>query len=72
MVRKSTKTILNSRAKNRSTVKIMPESIPVMEQKILCAAFLDAILRFYEDPENMAAYERRMGKGGPADGSEDS
>lgn len=39
-----------------------------MEQKILCAAFLDAILRFYEAPENVAAYERHMGKGGPADG----
>lgn len=39
-----------------------------MEQKILCAAFLDAILRFYEDPENVAACERHMGKGGPAGG----
>lgn len=68
MLRKSTKTILNKSINSRSTVKIIPESIPVMEQKILCAAFLDAILRFYEDPENVAAYERRMGKGGPADG----
>ena len=39
-----------------------------MEQKILCAAFLDAILRFYEDPKNVVACERHMGKGGPADG----
>ena len=60
--------MLNSDIKNRSTIKILPESIPIMEQKILCAAFLDAILRFYEAPENVAAYERHMGKGGPADG----
>lgn len=71
MPRKSTKTISNIYVKNRSTVKIIPEAIPIMEQKILCAAFLDAILRFYEDPENMAAYKRHMGKGGPADGQED-
>ena len=68
MLRKSTKTILNISINSESTVKIDPESIPIMEQKILCAAFLDAILRFYEDPENVAAYERHMGKGGPADG----
>lgn len=72
MLRKSTKTMLNDVTNSKSTVKIIPESIPVMEQKILCAAFLDAILRFYEDPENVAACERHMGKGGPADGSEDS
>ena len=68
MFRKSTKTMLNIGIKKWSTVKILPESIPIMEQKILCAAFLDAVLRFYEDPENVAAYERHMGKGGPADG----
>lgn len=68
MFRKSTKTMLNIGIKKWSTVKILPESIPIMEQKILCAAFLDAVLRFYEDPENVAAYERHMGKGGPAGG----
>lgn len=68
MLRKSTKTMLNDVSNSKSTVKIIPESIPVMEQKILCAAFLDAILRFYEDPENVAACERHMGKGGPAGG----
>lgn len=68
MLRKSTKTILNNSINIKSTVKVVPESIPVMEQKILCAAFLDAILRFYEDPKNMAACERHIGKGGPADG----
>lgn len=68
MLKKSTKTMLNSGIRNGSTVKILPESIPIMEQKILCAAFLDAILRFYEDPKNVVACERHMGKGGPADG----
>lgn len=68
MPQKSTKKTLNIDIKIRSTVRIVPESITVMEQKILSAAFLDAILRFYEAPENMAAYERHMGKGGPADG----
>lgn len=60
--------MLNIDYYDRSTIKINPDTIPIMEQKILCAAFLDAILRFYEDPENMAAFERHMGKGGPADG----
>lgn len=68
MPRKSIKTMLNIDYYDRSTIKINPDTIPIMEQKILCAAFLDAILRFYEDPENMAAFERHMGKGGPADG----
>ena len=68
MLRKSTKTILNDGINIKSTVEVVPESIPVMEQNILCAAFLDAILRFYEDPENVAAYERHTGKGGLADG----
>lgn len=73
MLRKSTKTILNGNVRSKSTIKIVPESIPIMEQKILCAAFLEAVLRFYENPENMAAFERwRMGKGGQADGQEDS
>lgn len=50
---------------NKSTIRIIPESIPRMEKKLLCATFLEAILRFYEDPKNMAAFERwRMGKGG--------
>lgn len=40
-----------------------------MEKKLLCATFLEAAIRFYEDPANTEAYERwRMGKGGQADG----
>ena len=45
------------------TIRIIPSTIPRMEQKILCAAFLEAALRFYEDPANQAAFEKwRTGK----------
>jgi len=44
-----------------------------MEKQILCATFLDAVLRFYEDPENMAAFEQwRMEKGGKPYGQKNS
>jgi len=53
---------------NKSTIRVVPASIPKMEQKLLCATFLEAVLRFYENPENMAAFEKwRMGKGGSTD-----
>jgi len=46
------------------TVRIIPKAIPHVDQKILCAAFLKAVLRFYEDPANEAAFDQwRMGKG---------
>ena len=55
-----------------STIKIIPKTIPRMEQKILCATFLEAVLRFYKDPENKAAFEQWcMGKGDHADGQKD-
>ena len=35
-----------------------------MEMKLLCATILDAVIRFYEEPENMAAFEKwQAGKG---------
>ena len=44
-----------------------------MEQKILCATFLEAALRFYKDPKNEAAFQKwHMGKGGTAYGQKDS
>ena len=50
-----------------STVKIQPNLIPDMEKQLLCATFLEAVIRFYEDPENMSAFERwRAEKGGNA------
>ena len=50
-------------------IRVIPEAIPRMEKKLLCAAFLEAVIRFYEVPENMVAYEEwRAGKGGRAFG----
>ena len=54
-------------------IRINPQEIPRTEQKILCATFLDAVLRFYENPENMAAFEKWCtGKGGSINGQKDS
>ena len=48
-----------------SAVKIQPNLIPSMEKQLLCATFLEAVIRFYEDPENMRSFERwRAEKGG--------
>lgn len=56
-----------------SAIRIIPNTIPQMEKNLLCATFLDAAIRFYEEPENRVAYEKwRMGKGGQADGQKDS
>lgn len=56
-----------------STVKIIPNLIPRTEKQLLCATFLEAVIRFYEDPENMRAFEAwRRKKGGTADEPEGS
>lgn len=34
-----------------NTVRVIPKLIPRMVQRILCAAFLEAALRFYKDPK---------------------
>ena len=47
-----------------SDVRIDPKEIPNMEMKLLCATILDAVIRFYEKPENMAAFQKwQAGKG---------
>lgn len=47
-----------------SDVRIDPKEIPDMEMKLLCATILDAVIRFYKEPENMAAFEEwQAGKG---------
>ena len=52
-----------------SAVKINPSLIPGMEKQLLCATFLEAVIRFYENPENMRAFERwRAEKGGSSHG----
>ena len=54
-------------------VQINPNLIPGMEKQLLCATFLEAVIRFYKDPKNMQAFEKwRSEKGGSADGSERS
>lgn len=51
-----------------SAVKITPNLIPGTEQQLLFATFLEAVIRFYENPENMRAFEAwRRKKGGTAD-----
>ena len=56
-----------------TAVKINPNLIPSMEKQLLCATFLEAVIRFYENPENMRAFERwRAEKGGSSHGSERS
>ena len=56
-----------------SAVRINPNLIPSMEKQLLCATFLEAVIRFYEDPENMRAFEKwRAEKGGSPHGSERS
>ena len=48
-----------------SDVRIDPKEIPDMEMKLLCATILDAVIRFYKEPENMGAFEKwQAGKGG--------
>ena len=56
-----------------SAVKINPNLIPSMEKQLLCATFLEAVIRFYENTDNMRAFERwRAEKGGSSHGSERS
>ena len=56
-----------------STVRVIPTLIPSIEKQLLCATFLEAVIRFYEDPENMRSFERWCNeKGGNAYGSEGS
>lgn len=56
-----------------SAVKITPSLIPGAEKQLLCAIFLEAVIRFYENEENMRAFEAwRRRKGGTADEPERS
>ena len=45
----------------QSKVKVIPQT----EKQLLCATFLEAVIRFYEEPENLRAFEAwREQKGG--------
>lgn len=39
------------------TVKIIPSEIPKLELKLFCLALAEAATRFYEKPENEAAFQ---------------
>ena len=47
-----------------SDVRIDPKEIPDMEMKLLCATILDAVIRFYKEPENVAAFEKWQARKG--------
>ena len=48
-----------------SAIRVIPNDIPDMERNLLCATFLEAVIRFYEDPVNAQAFEKwRAEKGG--------
>ncbi|MGM9630036.1 hypothetical protein [Butyricicoccus sp.] len=38
-------------------IKIQPETIPKIECKLLCGAFLQAIEEFYKDPVHLQEFE---------------
>lgn len=39
-----------------SNVRIIPKNIPNIEKKLLCATFLEAVLKFYKNDDNMKAF----------------
>lgn len=45
-----------------STVKINVSEIPQIELKLLGRTFLDAVKKFYEDPENVKGFEEWKAK----------
>ncbi len=46
-------------------VRIDPNQIPTMEAKLLYATFLEAVIRFYENPIHAQEFEKwRTEKGG--------
>ena len=64
---------IRRRCAANNTVRVIPKLIPRMEQRMLCATFLEAALRFYKEPKNEVAFQKwRMGKGGNAYGQKDS
>lgn len=40
-----------------NTIKILPETIPKIQVKLLCSTVLEAVQAFYKDPKNQAAFE---------------
>ncbi len=42
----------------KTVIRIIPKNIPSMEKKILCATFLEAVVKFYKDPKNNTAFNK--------------
>ena len=55
-------------------VKINTSLIPKIEVSVLCAAFLEATMKFYENDENKAGFEKwlKEREGGGIDEQSDS
>ena len=55
-------------------IKIDIAQIPKVEIRVFCAVILNAVLRFYEDPGNVAEFERWLieMRGGESNGQETS
>lgn len=58
--------LLKEVSENDIKIRINPKEIPSMEKKLLCATFLDAVIRFYQNTNNELAfrkwYEEKGGK----------
>ncbi len=56
-------------SKNDIKIQINPKEISSMEKKLLCATFLDAVIRFYQNPDNELAFRKWYAeKGGKVNG----
>ena len=44
--------------KTNPAIRIIPKNIPCIEKKLLCATFLEAVICFYKDSDNMLAFEK--------------
>lgn len=55
--------------KTNPSVRISPKKISKLEVNLLCATFLDAIIRFYDNQSNETAFKKWLAeKGGSQDG----
>lgn len=54
-------------------IRIISKDIPSMEKKLLCATFLESVIRFYENEDNKKAFKKWYAeKGEHAYGSKNS
>lgn len=60
--------------RNDKKTKINTALIPKIEARVLCATFLEAVLQFYDNPDNTAGFQRWQNKreGGIVNGQKDS